>query len=279
MILGGVPYYWSLLEPQFSLSQNIDRMCFHREGILRNEFDELYHALFSNADYYVSVVRVLAAHPMGMTRDDIIVATGRSGGGLSKVLANLERCDFITSHLQFGGRKSKAIYRLCDFYTLFYLKFINGERSYDEEYWSHHALGREVPAWEGFTFELVCLMHLPQIKRALGISGMETNASTWRYIPANPPREGLPDQGAQIDLVISRADKVIHLCEIKFSEGAYAITKEYEQHLRERMAIFRQVTHVKSSLVHTFITTEGLVKGSHTSFSHSQVTGKHLLEF
>ena len=277
MILGGVPYYWSLLEPLFSLSQNIDRMCFHREGILRDEFDELYNALFSNADYYVSVVRALAARHNGMTRDEIIAATGHSGGGLSKILVNLERCDFIASYSQFGTKK-KVIYRLCDFYTLFYLKFIHGERSYDDQFWSHQALGREVSVWEGFTFELVCFMHLPQIKRALGISGMEVNASTWRYVPSNPPKEGLPKQGAQIDLVLSRADKVIHLCEIKFSEGKYAITKEYERLLRERMDLFRLVTHVKHSLIHTFITVEGLAPGSHISFIHSQVTGNHLFE-
>ncbi len=278
MILGGVPYYWSLLEPMFSLSQNIDRMCFLREGILRNEFDELYNALFSNADYYVTVVRALAAHHNGMSRDEIIAATGRSGGGLSKVLTNLERCDFIVSHSQFGGKKNKVIYRLCDFYTLFFLKFIHGERSFDEQYWSHHALGREVSVWEGFTFELVCLMHLPQIKKALGISGIEVNASTWRYVPSHPPKEGLPEQGAQIDLVLSRADKVIHLCEIKFSEGTFIVTKEYERHLRERMDLFRQVTHVRSSLLQTFITVEGLAPGSHTSFIHSQITGKQLFE-
>ena len=85
-----------------------------------------------------------------------------------------------------------------------------------------------------------------QIKKALGISGMETCVSAWRYIPSNPVKDGLPDHGAQIDLLISRADKIIHLCEIKFSEDPYVITKEYEQHLRERMAIFRQVTKTRA---------------------------------
>ncbi|MBR6371830.1 MAG: ATP-binding protein [Victivallales bacterium] len=278
MILGGVPYYWSLLEQQDSLAQNIDRLCFNREGLLHNEFDELYSALFTNAEYYMSVVRELAAHSSGMTRDEIIKATGHAGGSLSKLLANLERCAFISSYSQFGTRSSKLIYRLTDFYTLFYLRFIQNEHTYDQHYWSHHSQSREVTAWKGLTFELVCLMHLSQIKKALGISGMETSVSAWRYIPSNPVKDGLPEHGAQIDLLISRADKIIHICEIKFSEDPYAITKEYEQHLRERMSIFRQVTKTRSALVHTFIATEGLAPGKHTSLVHSQITGRDLIE-
>ena len=102
MALGGVPFYWSLLEKEFSLPQNIDRLCFRMDGMLRTEFDELYSALFSNAERYISVVRTLANHREGMTREEIMEATRLTGGNLSKVLKNLERCDFITSYAQFG---------------------------------------------------------------------------------------------------------------------------------------------------------------------------------
>ncbi|MBQ7179559.1 MAG: AAA family ATPase [Victivallales bacterium] len=278
MILGGVPFYWSLLEPQFSLPQNIDRLYFRKEGTLRYEFDELYNALFSKAERYIRIVSALASRKEGMTREEICEATSMSGGTLTKMLANLEHCDFITSYIQFGNRSKTAIYRLTDFYTLFYFKFLRDEQSFDEDFWMHHFLTPQVAAWQGRTFELVCLCHLSQIKRALGISGIETHASSWRYVPGKSfvRRQGLPDKGAQVDLIIERMDRVIHLCEMKFSEGKFAITKEYEEHLRERLEIFRQVTRTKKALVHTFITPEGIAPGMHSAIVHSEVTATDL---
>jgi hypothetical protein len=140
----------------------------------------------------------------------------------------------------------------------------------------HHYLTQSVAIWQGLTFELVCLAHLPQIKKALGISGMETQVSTWRYTPGKISRQDLPEKGAQIDLLIARADKIVHLCEAKFSEGKYVITKEYEQHLRERLEIFRQVTRKNGGMVHTFITPQGVANGSHSSIVHSEVTADDL---
>ncbi|MBR6076104.1 MAG: hypothetical protein IKP87_12430, partial [Victivallales bacterium] len=161
-------------------------------------------------------------------------------------------------------------------YTLFYFKFIHDERGHDDDYWLHHYLTQSVATWQGLTFELVCLAHLPQIKKALGISGMETQVSTWRYTPGKISRQDLPEKGAQIDLLIARADKIVHLCEAKFSEGKYVITKEYEQHLRERLEIFRQVTRKNGGMVHTFITPQGVANGSHSSIVHSEVTADDL---
>ncbi|MBP5641178.1 MAG: ATP-binding protein [Victivallales bacterium] len=276
MILGGVPFYWSLLEPQLSLPQNIDRLCFRRDGILANEFDELYNALFSNAGRYISIVRALADKHSGMTRDELSHSTSISGGNLSKILRNLERCDFISSYSQFGNKSKLLIYRLSDFYTIFYLKFMNDARTYDEDFWSHHFMDSSVAVWQGYSFELVCMAHLQQIKKALGISGISTKVSSWRYVPRESANNDLPSKGAQIDMLISRADKIIHLCEIKFSQGAFAISAEYRRHLDERMEIFRQVTGVRHGLVHTFITPEGLAKNMHSSNVHSEVTARDL---
>ena len=59
---------------------------------------------------------------------------------------------------------------------------------------------------------------------------------------------------------------------MKFSENKYAITKDYEMKLRERAAIFNMATGNKKSLVHTFVTTYGVVDGKHKSIVHSEVT-------
>ena len=47
MILGGVPYYWSLLKKGKSLAQNVDDLFFVDNAPLKNEYDNLYKALFS----------------------------------------------------------------------------------------------------------------------------------------------------------------------------------------------------------------------------------------
>lgn len=272
MLFGGVPYYLSLLRPYLSLPENVDSLIFRRGGDLCNEFDELYNALFNKADRYINIVKLLATKRQGFMRAEIEKATGYSGGGLTKMLDNLERCDFITSYAQYGNKNKLTLYRLADFYTLFYLRYVNGNNSRDEQYWQHHFTDRSVESWEGFTFEEVCLHHLPQIKQGLGISGIATEASSWRFVPA----QGDQRKGAQIDLVVKRADKIVHLIEMKFSERPFVITKEYEERLQQRKNLFMELTNLKRGAVHTFITPFGLKNGIHTTFVHSQLTAKDL---
>jgi AAA+ ATPase superfamily predicted ATPase len=272
MIFGGVPYYLSLLRPNLSLPENVDSLIFRRGGDLANEMNELYNALFKNADRYMAVVKLLATKRQGFLRSEIEQATGFSGGGLSKMLDNLERCDFVVSYAQFGNRNKLTLYRLSDFYTLFYFRFVEGNRSRDEQYWLHHYTDRSVESWEGFTFEEVCLRHLAQIKRGLGISGMATEASSWRYVPG----KGVDGKGAQIDLVIKRSDKIIHLVEMKFSESKFSITKDYANRLQERKALFMEQTKIMRGAVLTFVTPSGIAQNSNSGIVHSQITSKDL---
>ena len=187
---------------------------------------------------------------------------------LTRILNNLERCYFITKNQSYGHKTKDCIYQLVDFYTLFYYKFIENNVTKDEQWWSHNFESHSIDTWQGISFELLCKLHGEQIKKALGISGMSCNLSTWKVI-AN---KELSIPGAQIDLIIDRADRMTHLCEIKFCKGPFRITNEYEQKLRERMAIFRELTKSKKSLVHTFITTYGIADGMHSSVVHSEVT-------
>lgn len=268
MVLGGVPFYYSILDPSLSLSQNIDKLFFSKDGKLRQEFDELYNALFKYADRYIEVVKVLSTKRYGMTNKEIVSALKIEGGQLSKILKNLERCDFIERWSQYGNKKREEVFRLTDFYTLFYYRFIDAFTAKEDEWWSKNSETHAVYWWMGISFEMVCLKHHRCIKEALGLKVVSTEISTW-HTEANA-KEGLP--GAQIDMIIDRADRLIHLCEIKFSTDKYPISKDYENKLRERMGIFRQLTKNKKSLVNTFITTYGVVNGINRSIVHSEVT-------
>lgn len=271
MILGGVPYYWSLLQSRLSLPENIDNLIFRRGGSLCNEFNELYNALFNKADRYIEIVRFLANKRDGFSRNEIEQGTGLSGGGLTKILDNLERCDFIMSHSHFGNKSKMTLYRLSDFYSIFYFRYIENNKTKDEQYWQHHFSSRDVESWQGFSFEQLCLQHLLHIKVGLGIAGIATEASAWRCI-ANKTEQQV---GAQIDLVIKRADGMTHLVEMKFAQGPYTITKQYEQHMLERKNLFADKTGSRNNVI-TFITPYGVKRNMHSGFVHSEISVEDL---
>lgn len=273
MLTGGVPYYLSLLDPKLSVAQNIDDLCFNVNGALRYEYNELYNALFAHVEAYIRIVELLYHHKSGMTRKEIADATKLSGSKLNTILRNLELCCFIAKREMFG-RSSVLVYRLTDYYTLFYFKFIEGKHKLDDNWWSHNLDDSGVHAWQGLTFELICMQHHKQIKKALGISGMATEVSTWTC--QRDEKNNLP--GAQIDMIIDRADRIIHLCEIKYSDGLYNITADYESKLRTRRDVFRLRTKTNRTVVNTFITTFGIGEGKHNSIVHSEVNMNDLFD-
>ena len=267
MFTGGIPFYLSLMNPQMSVAQNIDMLFFHKSAPLRREYDELYSALFTHVDSYIKVIEILYDHKYGLTKREISKATKLNGTFLNTVLNNLELCDFI-ENFELFGKKNTLVYRLVDFSTRLYFKFIANRHDKDTEWWSHNLDDAGIRAWMGLTFELICMKHHKQIKKALGISGIGTSVSTWKCLPDT--ENEIP--GAQIDMLIERSDKVIHLCEMKFSEQEYSITNEYEMRLRKRMGIFKERTKTKEAVVHTFVTTFGVGQGKHSSIVHSEVT-------
>lgn len=266
MCLGGVPFYYSLLDYKQDLGTNIDSLFFRPKAKLFNEFNELYNVLFTGADKYIEIVRILSAKREGFSRKELSEKIGSNGGGLTRRLENLENCDFIQISPQYGNKKKLSIVRLSDFFTLFYLKHIEGKQKQTEPYWRQKMYSPEINSWQGLSFEQVCLEHINQIKQKLGISGIITTHSSWRC--KNPQNNYNP----QIDLVIERADRYIHLCEIKFSTTQYSITKEYENKLRERIALFIEDTKTKKTIFTTFITTFGLKQNIHSGIVHSEIT-------
>jgi hypothetical protein len=275
MIMGGVPFYLSLLDKKETMINNIDRLFFRQNGALALEFDELYNAIFSRADRYSEIVELLYDNGRaGMTYDQIRKATNMDGKFLATILKNLVRCDFVIAYSQFGNQTKGTIYRLSDFYTLFYYKFVARADSKDEQWWTHNYHSHSVESWQGLTFELSCLTHLNQIRKALGISGISTSASSWRYTPKKDEEE----KGAQIDLVIERGDRCINLCEMKFSATPYTITGDYANRIRERMGLFKTKTKTACSLMNTFVTTFGVAKGVHSEVVDSEVTADDLFE-
>ena len=267
MIMGGIPYYLRLLDRERSLNENIDALFFERHSELWDEFDQLFHTLFSNSEQFIKIVAFLSRKRKGFTRAEIAKGTSLPpNGALTKMLCDLVNSGFVRICAEFGHQKRERIYQLSDYYTLFYFRFVKENVGKDEYFWSHTYDNPARQAWEGFTFEQVCKDHISQIKRKLGILGVMTEISSWQ-------RQGDSEkEGAQIDLLIDRRDKVINLCEIKFSANSYEIKKEYEQALKNKAAVFRDATGTKKTLQITMITTYGLKKNK-----YSNLIGKTVL--
>ena len=269
MIMGGIPYYLSLLNNKKSLNQNIDFLFFRDRSELWDEFEHLYRTLFTNSSNYIKIVEALSRKKSGMSRNELSQAAKLpANGAFTKFLNDLEASGFIRISRFYQQKKKSALYQLADYYTAFYFHFLRDRQGHDEHYWQNTIDLPSRRAWTGLTFEQVCKDHIPQIKKKLGITGVLSDESVWY---SNGDMDlGIP--GAQIDLLIHRRDRVVHLCEMKFSVDEYIIDKSYEQTLRRKVETFRQMTKCRESIFLTMITTYGVIQNQHSFLVQSQVT-------
>ncbi len=257
MVMGGIPFYLEAVSGQKSAAQNIEDICFASDGLLRTEFNNLFHALFSKAERHITIVRAIATRATGLTRKEIVALSGLpEGGATTRLLDELEKSGFIRKYQPFKKKSRNSLYQLIDFYTLFYLRFIEKSNPYDQSNWINSIDNPLYRAWSGYAFEQVCLYHVQQIKEALGIAGVITHTSSRRSAGSQNKK------GAQIDLVIDRRDHVINLCEIKFSLSPFTITKSYAEQLQQKISLFREDTDTSKSLHLTMITPYGVKQNS-----------------
>jgi hypothetical protein len=259
--MGGVAKYLNNIKVGMSSAQVINEVCFNRDGFLFNEFNKLYRSLFNNFENHIKIVSALAQKTSGLSRDLLLKKAGiATGGTATKVLDELLSSGFIITVPLFGTKST--LYKLIDFYSLFYLHWIEPIQhphviSVENDYWFKLYGKPKWFSWAGLAFENVCLMHVEQIKRALGISGVGTRVSAWRHYP-----ESDESQGVQIDLVIDRDDQCINLCDMKFSDFEYQVTKEYAEKLNRKKDLFRKITGTKKALFTTLITTYGAIENA-----------------
>ena len=258
MVFGGIPFYWDEVVPGKSAVQNINDICFSDNGLLRNEYPNLFQSLFKDYKKHEDIIKTLTQKAKGITRDEIIHSTGLpNAGSTTRLLLELEESGFIRKYVPFGKKQRNSLYQLVDPYSLFYLRFIKDTIQMDQTNWLTYIDSPKYRAWSGYAFEQVAMYHLPQIKHALGISGVQTSVSSWRSMSK--------DHGTQVDLVIDRRDQVINLCEMKYSINPFSIDKRYGEELRNKIGAFRQETNTRKSVFLTLITTYGLKTNSYSA--------------
>ena len=269
MIMGGIPFYLKQLSPKWTYTQNIDNVFFKEKGLLWDEFSHLYDTFFKQPENHIAVVEALSKKRMGLTRNEIIKATKlHDNGNLTTILDNLTNNEFIRPYNYFGKKKQDTIYQLTDFYSMFYFSYIKDNYSRDPHYWTNHMDDPSRRSWAGYTFEQLCLYHLDQVKQAIGISAVQCEVSAWFHKSAEGEER---KRGAQIDLLIDRRDRVINVCEMKFSINEFTINKDYEAVLRNKMETFREESKTQKALQLTMITTYGVKKNMYSSRVQSEV--------
>jgi uncharacterized protein len=256
MCVGGVPFYLKDLKAGQSIPQILDDLFFNKQATLKNEFANLYNALFKNGTAHETVVKALASKNKGLTRKEIIEITGmNSGGGLTTLLEELVQCNFVMPIYPINKTSEDCLYRLIDEFTLFYFKFLFNDKTKNS--WSQLAAQPTYKIWSGYAFENICFKHIDQIKFKLGISGVITNEYSW-------VSKGTKNEvGSQIDLVIDRNDNCINVLELKFHDEVFDISKQYSAQLREKMSIFKQKTNTKKNVFLTLITAYGVKKNEY----------------
>lgn len=259
MAFGGIPFYLKEIRSDKSAIQNINDICFEEHGLLKNEFNRLYPALFDNAEQHIAVIRALAKSNKGLSRTEIIQhGKVSNGSSTTRVLEELEQTGFIMAFHPFGKKKKDKIYRLADEYSNFYLRFIENTTYEGEGTFLQLSQLQEYKIWCGYAFEGICMKHVPQIKKALGIGGVYT--TTYSYLRKADAFE----KGLQIDMLIERADRVINLFEIKFYNTEFVFTKEYGDKVRERLFLFMRLAKTKAQIRMTMMTTYGIKHNIHS---------------
>ena len=258
MVFGGIPFYMGYIKPGMSLAQNIDHLFFKRNGVLRDEYDRLFASVFTNPNAVKNIVELLYARNAGYTRKEIVEKLKITDGGrFSKNLNALISSDFIVKYVPFGYGKREEHYKLIDPFCIFYLHFIKNQKKMSEKFWQQNATASLVNTWRGFAFENVCFNHIEQIKYALGIPAVISETSAWS-------KKEDDTEGTQIDLLISRNDNVINMCEIKYYSGPFKVDKEYYAKILQRQSILSEMVSPKVAIYNTIITTFGLTRNEYS---------------
>jgi hypothetical protein len=266
LALGGIPYYFSLLDPGKNAAENIDMLFFSTDADLKDEFRRLYSSLFKTPEKYMDIIRLLSRSKEGLTRKEISSAIKTStGDDLTKMLKDLIYSDLII-YSNNGKKKTSGIYRIIDFFTIFHLTFCEGTIT-DRAYWRHTLNTPAQNTWYGLAFERLCLYHIWEIIQSLRLDTILTTYYSWRSAGENP---------AQIDMIIDRADGITDICEMKYSRYEYIQDAEESNKLYRRIENFRKAVKNKKTIRTVLVTTQGLAKGEHSDDFSKVLTLKDL---
>ena len=270
MVIGGVAAYWASLRKGLSVNQNIEELFFSKDALLKGEFKSLYSSLFKNPEPYMKIVNALGTRSIGLSKTEIAHETRLSNNDiLGNMLDELVESGLLYEYLPLGKRKNGRIYKVIDSFSLFYFQFIKNCLGNPD--WMRISTSSEYRAWCGISYERIVLLHINQVKRKLGIQGVETECHCW-FSDNSKLQEG--EKGAQIDLLIDRADNLINIVEVKWAEDGtrYSMTREVKESLLNKKKVLLEQTHTRKSINFTLVTVSGYNTNSYSEIIQSDIT-------
>lgn len=274
-MMGGIPFYLNKIEKGLSAYQIMEQLLTDSQSFFVNEFDKLFSSLFDSSEDYVKTVRLLADYREGLGERQLLTFLGKNfiGATGKKILNDLEQTGFIMSFVPLYHQRQGKYYRLVDEYVDFYLQWIAPVRpeiekgALDPRYWQVLQETPEWHSWQGYAFESVCYKHILNIKKALKLPPTALSSS-WRYVPKHNSQQ----KGAQIDLLFDRKDNVISLCEIKYSQEPFILTKNYLELLRHKLRLFQERTKTTKQIFIVLISAKGAKDNNYSKEIHNIVT-------
>ena len=268
MVFGGLPFFMDLMNPNESFRQNVDRLLFSPAALLKDETNRLLEATLRKAPIYGNILECLASHIYGKKRVDCQRELDAPDGTFARAVEDLKKCGYIVEYKRNYEKGNPNYLQLVDPFLLFHYHFLaHNKINIYEDMISDNGLYSN---WRGHAFETLCLLHVPQIKKALGISGVKTNIYPWANLEQK--------EKVQIDLVIERDDKITDICEIKYTNHPFNMTKEYDYSLLHKRDVFKEKTNTKNALRIVLISASGLAGVAHTEHISQVITMEDLFE-
>lgn len=230
-VTGGVPRYLEEIDPSLSASENIKRLCYLPNSILRVDFDEMFNDVVTEQPVFTGkVLRLLVDGPQSVT--EIAGALGtEKGGRISKALDMLAECGLVSAdsglNPETGAEIRERRYRLRDNYARFYLKFIEPvARMIDDGSYRFGSLSM-LDGWSavmGLAFENLVVNNYTRLLSHLHLDNtLITSAAPYRKAAVRGR-----SRGCQVDLLI-QSQGMICIVEVKRCDIDKSIIAEVDR--------------------------------------------------
>lgn len=224
LVFGGIPKYLQEIDAHRSLAQNINDLFFTEHSVLSRDYEKIFYSQFKEHKIYEQIVHLLKEKPKTLEEiaQHLKIA---SGGGMKSYLENLEKALFITSYVPYDKTQKSKLkkYKLTDEYLRFYFRFIEPHLQLIASNRNRNLFTHLVkPAWDtwlGFAFENFCLKNAFYLSELMGFSDQVIQWGPYFH---------RKDQHFQIDLLYLRSDRVVTLCEIKYTHQPVSIQVIHE---------------------------------------------------
>lgn len=255
LLVGGIPQYLKWLHSKSSVFISLCENSFIPGSAFLNECEKIFVSSLESNKHYRTIIEFLAKRRFA-TRDEILKHLKlKSSGGITKILDDLEICRFIDRYTPYNLNETSLLARYCiiDPYLQFYYKFIKPIKKQIEngDYENNPTKAIKTDAfykWLGFAFERFCRRKHTLIADILRFGAVNYRSGVYFSRSTNKI-----DRGFQFDLVFDRDDKVLTLCEIRYSQAKIGV--DIIQEFENKLAQFPN--HQNKTLHKVLITTLG----------------------